>query len=98
MKRRRKTLSGTQAQHTERQAVHLKTVGRLVEGAERALRDGNCTGATKLLLPAASAWGAYNAEKDWSETSTVGENRKSNYYFAVREEYMDRCVVGEGRR
>lgn len=96
-RRKRKTLSGTQAQHTQRQDVHLNTVKSRVEGTYRALRQDNCAGAGKLLLQAASAWGAYNAEKDWSESSSVGENRRSNDYFAAREEYFGRCTVGGGK-
>jgi hypothetical protein len=98
MKRRRKTLSGTQAQHTERQAVHLQRASVATAMAHRDLhRSEDCGEAAVSLLHAASSWGAYNAEKDWSERVSSGENRVSNAYAEVREQFFERCVRGRNR-
>ncbi len=97
-KRRRKSLSGTQAQHTDRQAVHLQRASIATALADRELhRNEDCGSAADALLQAASSWGAYNAEKDWSERSSAGENRISNAYGLVKERFHERCVVGRGR-
>lgn len=98
MKRRRKTLNGTQAQHAERQQVHLQRASVATATAHRDLNTrGDCGAAAEHLLQAASSWGAYNAEKDWSEKVSAGENRISNAYAAVREDFQGRCVVGYNR-
>jgi multidrug efflux pump subunit AcrA (membrane-fusion protein) len=97
MKRRRKNLSGTQAEHEVRQDAELRRAGRALLLARRAVREDRCDDATGNLLHAADAFGAYNAEKSWTEKNSVDQNRINNEYADVRQHFFERCVVGRNR-